>query len=256
MLLSLSSNFIKRPVLTTVCSVVIVLVGLICIALLPLDKLPQIAPKQIVVAANYVGAEAKTTVDNVTTPIERQVNGVENMRWMTSNTDNNGNAIINVSFPVEVDTNIAQVLVQNRVAQASPFLPQSVNATGVTTRNQSPSITLVYAFYAEKGADGKPLYDINFVNNYVDRYIWNDFRRIRGVGDLALFGGDLYAMRFWVNPDKLAARGLTATDVVRAVQDQNTDVGAGAIGKLPAAADQSFQLPIRIKGRFTTVEEA
>lgn len=256
MLLSLSSAFIKRPVLTTVCSVVIILVGTICMALLPLDKLPQIAPKQIVVAANYVGADAKTTVDNVTTPMERQINGVENMRWMTSNTDNNGNAIINVSFPVEVDTNIAQVLVQNRVSQASPFLPQSVNATGVTTRNQSPSITLVYAFYSDKGADGKPLYDINFVNNYVDRYIWNDFRRIRGVGDLALFGGDLYAMRFWVDPDKLAARGLTANDVVRAVQDQNADVGAGAIGRLPATADQSFQLPIRVKGRFTTVEEA
>jgi hydrophobe/amphiphile efflux-1 (HAE1) family protein len=256
MILSLSSAFIKRPVLTTVCSIAIVLIGTICMALLPLDKLPQIAPKQIVVTANYVGADAKTAVDNVTTPIERQVNGVENMRWMTSNTDNNGNSSINVSFPVEMDTNIAQVLVQNRVAQASPFLPQSVNATGVTTKNQSPSITLVYAFYSDRGPDGKPLYDINFVNNYVDRYIWNDFRRINGVGDLALFGSDLYAMRFWVDPDKLAARGLTAGDVVAAVQDQNADVGAGAVGRLPSDPDQSFQFPIRVKGRFTTVEEA
>ncbi|WP_013320970.1 efflux RND transporter permease subunit [Gloeothece verrucosa] len=254
--MSLSDGFIKRPVLTTVCSIVIVLVGTICMALLPLDKLPQIAPKQIVVSANYVGADAKTTVDNVTTPIERQINGVDYMRWMTSNTDNNGNSSISVSFPVEIDSNTAQVLVQNRVAQSNQFLPQSVIATGVNTRKQSPSITLVYAFYSDKGADGKPLYPISFVNNYVDRYIWNDLRRIEGVGDLALFGGDIYAMRIWVDPDQLAGRGLTATDVVQAIQRQNFEVGAGSVGAQPAPPNQQFQIPVRVKGRVTTPEEA
>lgn len=229
---------------------------MICMALLPLDKLPQIAPKQITVAANYVGADAKTTVENVTTPIERQINGVEGLKWMTSNTDNSGNSTVNVSFPVEVETSTAQVLVQNRVSQANPFLPQSVLATGLTVRQQSPSITLVYAFYAEKGDDGKYLYDTTFVNNYIDRYIWNEFRRIEGVGDLALFGSDLYAMRIWVDPNKLAARGLTSGDVVTAVQQQNFDVGAGAIGRLPAPSEQQFQIPLRVQGRFVTEEEA
>ncbi len=256
MLLSLSSAFIKRPVLTTVCSILIVLVGMICLALLPLDKLPQIAPLQITVSANYVGADAKTTVDNVTTVLEREINGTENVRWINSNTTNNGQATINVAFPTEVDINTAQVLVQNRVSQAQSDLPQTVLSSGITVEKQSPSVTLAYAFYSEKGEDGQYLYDPTFLFNYIDRYIWNDLRRIEGVGSLKLLGAAPYSMRIWLDPDKLAARGLTATDVVGAIQEQNFEVGTGGVGTPPTQTNQQFELPLRVAGRFTNEAEA
>ncbi|WP_081942780.1 efflux RND transporter permease subunit [Myxosarcina sp. GI1] len=254
--MSISTPFIKRPVLTTVCTIAIVIIGAICIAMLPLDKLPQIAPKQITVSANYVGADAKTTVDNVTTVLEREINGTEDVKWINSQTDNNGNATINVAFPTEQDTDIAQVLVQNRVAQAEPDLPQRVTATGITTEKQSPSITLVYAIYSEKDAAGKYYYDPVFLYNYVDRYLWNELKRIEGVGSLDIFGSATYSMRIWLDPNKLAARGLTATDVISTIENQNFEVGAGGIGKQPVATSQQYELPLRINGRFTTVEEA
>ena len=225
-------------------------------ALLPLDKLPQIAPKQITVRANYVGADAKTTVDNVTNVLEREINGIQDVKWINSNTDSTGNATINVSFPVEKDTNIAQVLVQNRVAQAQSNLPQSVIATGVTKDKESPSVTLVYSFYSEKDVEGNYYYDPVFLYNYLDRYLWNELKRIDGVGSLRAFGAANYSMRIWLDPNKLAARGLTSTDVVNAVQNQNFEVGAGGVGKQPALLEQQYELPLRVIGRFTNVEEA
>jgi hydrophobe/amphiphile efflux-1 (HAE1) family protein len=256
MLFSISTPFIKRPVLTTVCTIVIVLVGVICMALLPLDKLPQIAPKQISVRANYVGADAKTTVDNVTTVLEREINGTQDVKWINSNTDNTGNATINVSFPVEQDVDSAQVLVQNRVAQAQSNLPQSVIATGVTTEKESPSVTLLYAFYSEKDREGNYYYDPIFIYNYVERYLWNELKRIEGVGSLRAFGGATYSMRIWLDPNKLAARGLTANDVTNAIETQNFEVGAGGVGRPPVLEEQQYELPLRVMGRFTTVEEA
>ncbi|MEO0848821.1 MAG: efflux RND transporter permease subunit [Cyanobacteria bacterium J06648_1] len=254
--MSLSTPFIKRPVLTTVCTIVIVLLGMICVALLPLDKLPQIAPKQITVRANYVGADARTTVDNVTTVLEREINGTEDVKWISSNTDNTGNATINVSFPTEKDTNIAQVLVQNRVAQAQSELPPSVIATGITTEKESPSLTLLYGFYSEKDQAGQPYYDPVFLQNYIDRYLWNELKRIEGVGSLRSFGSANYSMRFWLDPDKLAARGLTAADVTTAIANQNFEVGAGGIGRQPISDEQQYELPLRVNGRFTNTEEA
>lgn len=254
--MSLSSEFIKRPVLTTVCSIVIILIGVICMALLPLDKLPQIAPKRVSVTANYVGADAKTTVDNVTSVLEREINGTADIRWISSNTANTGQSTINVSFPVEVDSNTAQVLVQNRVAQAQSSLPSIVNQSGVTTEQQSPSVTLVYTFYSEKGEDGKYLYDPVFLFNYLDRYMWNELARIEGVGSLNAFGSSTYAMRIWLDPNKLAARGLTATDVVAVIQEQNFDIGTGGVGRLPNPDEQQFEIPLKVQGRFVTEEEA
>jgi hydrophobe/amphiphile efflux-1 (HAE1) family protein len=256
MLFSISTPFIKRPVLTTVCTIVIILLGVICVALLPLDKLPQIAPKQITVSANYVGADARTTVDNVTTVLEREINGTEDVKWISSQTDNNGNATINISFPIEKDTNISQVLVQNRVAQAQSNLPQSVIATGVTTEKQSPSITLVYSLYAEKDEAGEYYYDPVFLYNYADRYLWNELKRIEGVGSLNIIGSAAYSMRIWLDPDKLASRGLTSTDVVTAISNQNFEVGTGGIGRQPTSDVQQYELPLRVNGRFSTVEEA
>lgn len=254
--MSLSTGFIKRPVLTTVCSVLIILIGTICMALLPLDKLPQIAPKQISVSANYVGADAQTALDNVTSVLEREINGTENVRWISSNTGNTGQVRVNVSFPVEVDTNIAQVLVQNRVAQAQSSLPPIVNQSGLTTEKSSPSVTLAYTFYSEKDSDGNYLYDPVFLFNYMDRYIWNELKKIEGVGSLQAFGSSTYAMRFWLDPDKLTARNLTALDVVTAIQEQNFDIGTGAIGARPNFSGQTFEIPLQVRGRFTTPEEA
>lgn len=152
MLLSIANTFIKRPVLTTVCTVVILLLGAICIPLLPLDKLPEMALKQVTVTANYLGSDAKTAEENVTTVLERQINGTERAVYMSSQTTNNGDTTINVSFPTEMDRNTAQVLVQNNVAVAEAELPEEVNRTGVVTQKQSPTITIAYAFYSEKRA--------------------------------------------------------------------------------------------------------
>lgn len=254
--MSIATPFIKRPVLTTVCSVIIILVGTICIALLPLDKLPQIAPKRISVSANYVGADAQTAVNNVTSVLEREINGTERVRWINSNTGNTGQATINVSFPVEMDTNIAQVLVQNRVAQAQSSLPPAVVQQGITTEKQSPSVTLAYSFYSEKDSEGNYLYDPVFLFNYMDRYIWNELRRIPGVGSLQALGSSTYSMRFWLDPDKLAARNLTAMDVVSAIQEQNFDIGTGGIGARPNEDIQMFEIPLKVQGRFVTPEEA
>ena len=256
MLFSIATPFIKRPVLTTVCTILIILAGTIAMALLPLDKLPEIAPKRVSVTANYVGADAKTTVDNVTTVLEREINGVEDVKWIDSYTDNTGNATINVNFPVENDKNMSQVLVQNRVSQAQAELPQAVLATGLKTEQQSPSVTLAYSFYAEKDENGEYLYDKIFINNYVDRYVWNDLRRIKGVGSLVLYGSAKYAMRIWVDPDKLAARDLTASDVVNTINEQNFDIGTGAVGKQPSLPGQDFEFPLKTQGRFLTAEEA
>lgn len=256
MLLSFANAFIKRPVLSTVCTIVIILLGTIAMALLPLDKLPEIAPKKVAVSANYIGADAKTTEDNVTTVLEREINGTEQVRWIDSFTDNTGNVTVNVTFPTEMDRNTAQVLVQNRVSQAQSTLPSVVNQAGLRTNTQSPSLTLVYGFYVENGPDGQPLYDTTFIYNYVDRYIWNDMKGLPGVGSVALFGGANYAMRIWLDPDKLAARGLTALDVVGTINEQNFEVGIGRIGQQPAPQDQQFELPLRVAGRFTNVAEA
>lgn len=256
MLLNLSAHFIKRPILTTVCSLLIILLGGIAIPLLPLAKLPDLAPKQVQVTANFQGADAQTAADNVTTPLERQINGTESMLYMSSYTDGTGNTTINTSFPVEIDANIAQVLVQNSVATAQPLLPESVNRTGVTTRKQSPSITLAYGIYSDKNEKGEFIYDSTFLSNYVDRYIIDEIKRLDGVGSVSIAGQRQYAMRIWLNPDALAARGVTAQEVVNAINNQNIQVGAGAIGQEPAPTGQQYQLNLRAVGRFTTPAEA
>ncbi len=256
MLLSLSNAFIKRPVLSTVCTIVIVLLGTVSMAVLPLDKLPEISPKKVEVTATYIGADAKTTEDNVTTVLEREINGTEQIRWMDSQTDNTGEVTVTVTFPTSMDRNIAQVLVQNRVAQAQPDLPAAVNQSGVTTEKKSPSITLIFAFDSDKGPDGKPLYDVPFIYNYVDRYIWNELKALPGVGSVSMDGGEKYSMRLWLDPDKLAARGLTAVDVVNVINEQNFEVGSGRIGQEPAPQGQEFEIALRARGRFITVAEA
>lgn len=256
MLLSIADVFIKKPVLTTVCTIVIVLVGLIALPLLPLSKLPDLAPKQVTVTTNFVGSDARTAEENVTTVLERQINGTEQVIYMNSYTDNTGTSTINVYFPVEMDRNIAQVLVQNNVAIAQSSLPESVNRQGIVTQKQSPSVTIAYGIYSAKDAQGNYIYDDIFISNFVDRVISDEIKRLDGVGSIAIVGVGQYAMRFWLDPDALAARGLSSGDVVDAIQKQNIQVGAGGLNLPPVAEDQRFQINARAVGRFVTPEEA
>ncbi len=254
--MSIADIFIRRPVFTTVCTVLILLVGGICIPLLPLDKLPEMALKQVTVTANYLGTDAKTAEENVTTVLEREINGTEQVVYMSSQTTNDGNATVNVSFPTEMDRNTAQVLVQNNVAIAEPNLPEEVNRIGVTTQKQSPTITLAYAFYSEKDENGKYIYDNIFLSNYVDRQIFDEIKRIEGVGSVRIVGERKYAMRIWLDPDALAARNLTSQDVISAITEQNIQVGAGRIGQQPTPTEQQYEIALRANGRFTTPAEA
>lgn len=250
MLLSIANVFIKRPVLTTVIALVTVLVGAISIPILPIAQLPQIAPIQVEVSSVYIGADAETAETNVTSIIEREVNGVENMSYISSNTSNDGISSIVVSFPPDTDRDIAQVNVQNRVALAEPQLPSSVQQTGVTVQKSSPDLLLAFAFYAENGE-----YDDLFLSNYLDLYVLDQIKRIEGVGQAVIFGERKFAMRLWLDPNALAARNLGAEDVVDALEEQNIQVGAGKIGQQPAASDQRFEFTLRAASRLASVEE-
>ncbi len=249
------STFIKRPVLTTVCTILIILVGTVCIPLLPITQLPQLANTQINVTSTNIGADAETTETTATTLLEREINGVEDMKYITSNTGNNGVSNVSVVFPVEVDKDIAQVNVQNRVGQVEPNLPESVRQTGVTVEAASPSILMVLAFYSDTDENGNYLYDDIFISNYLDLSVVDQMKRVPGVGQVELFGERKYAMRIWLDPQRMAARNLTAQDVVNALQEQNIQVGAGKIGQSPTPDDQLFEIPLQAVGRLQTVDE-
>ena len=248
-LFSIATNFIKRPVLTTVCTIIILLIGAVCIPLLPINYLPDISPTQIQVRSSYTGADVETVENTVTTILERSINGVEGMDYMTSQTFA-GNSSISVVFPTGVDKDISQVNVQNRVAQALPQLPSPVQQLGVSTRASSSSILLVLGIYAENGE-----YDDIFISNYVDLNLTDVLQRVTGVGDVQVFGLKQNAMRLWLDPQKLTARQLTMLDVSNALRSQNVVVGAGSIGQEPVPEGQSSELPIRIQGRLNSAAE-
>lgn len=254
--MSLSDRFIRNPVLTTVCSLVILLIGGVAIPLLPLEKLPQLAPTQIQVTATNIGADARTTFDTVTRVLEKEINGVEDMKYIASNTSSDGISNINVFFPVAVDRNIAQVNVQNRVSQASPTLPDVVKQTGVTVKAASPSILVAYGFYSATDSSGEPLYDPLFLSNYVDQNLSDEIRRVPGVGNISIIGERRYAMRIWLDPNRLAGFGLTPLDVERALQDQNIQTGAGRLGQQPSPEGQEVTIPLKAESRFRDVADA
>lgn len=249
MIFSIATPFIKRPVLTTVCTLIILLLGAVCIPLLPINYLPDIAPIQIRVSALYSGADVNTVEDTVTTVLERQINGVEDMEYMTSSTSA-GSSAISVYFGSSTDKNTNQVNVQNRVAQAVAQLPSTVQQLGVTTRAASSSILLIYGIYSETDA-----YDDIFISNYVDQNIIDVLRRVPGVGDVASFGDKPNAMRLWLDPNALASRNLTTLDVVNALRSQNVVVGAGVIGQEPMPKGQNYELPLQVQGRFNNARE-
>jgi HAE1 family hydrophobic/amphiphilic exporter-1 len=242
---SIANTFIKRPVLTTVCTLLILLIGGVCIPLLPINYLPDISPIQIQVSSLYTGADVDTVENTVTTILERDINGVEGMDYMTSQSYA-GNSKISVYFPSYTDKNIDQVNVQNRVAQALPKLPSTVQQLGISTKAASTSILMVYGIYSENNE-----YDNIFISDYTDLNITDVLKRVPGVGDVSVFGNKQNAMRLWLNPNELSSRGLTILDVVSALKSQNIVVGAGSIGQEPVPQGQSYELPLRIKSRFS-----
>ena len=242
--------FLRRPVLAAVCSLLIVLAGAVSIPTLPIAQYPQLAPPQVTVIAVYNGASAEVVESAVTTPLEQQINGVEGMKYVTSSSGNDGVCTITVTFEIGRDPDLAAVDVQNRVQQALGRLPNEVKVTGVTVKKNSSAFVLAFGLYSENGE-----YDPVFISNYADRYIVDGLKRVEGVGDIVLFGERKYSMRIWLDPARLAARGLTASDVSRALQEQNLQVAAGQIGQQPAPAHQSYQLSIRASGRLKDASE-
>ena len=208
----ISKFFIDRPVFASVLSIVIVLAGLVSIRALPISQYPQLAPPQVTVTAMYNGASAETVESAVTTPLEQSINGVEGMKYITSSSGNDGVAAITVTFEIGRDPDLAAVDVQNRVQQAIGRLPNEVKVTGVTVKKNSSAFVLAFGLYSEHDE-----YDSIFISNYADRYIVDGLKRVPGVGDIQLFGERKYSMRVWLDPARLAARGLTATDVTRAL---------------------------------------
>lgn len=242
--------FIKRPVFASVCALLILLVGLISIFNLPLARFPEITPPEIRVRASYSGASAEVVENAVTNILERQINGVEGLKYLTSSSSNDGSSAITVTFDVSQDKDVAAVDVQNRVASVESQLPDAVQRTGVQVTKQSTDLLLGIGLYSEKGE-----YDNTFLSNYADRYLVDALKRIAGVGDVRIFGERRYAMRIWLNPAQLASQGLTTEDVNRALREQNLEVGAGKIGQEPAPAGQEYQIDLRAASRLTKASE-
>ncbi|WP_017324720.1 efflux RND transporter permease subunit [Synechococcus sp. PCC 7336] len=242
--------FIKRPVLTTVCSILIVLLGAVGLLFLPIQQLPEIAPPQITVDSLFIGADAQTVETTVTTPLEREINGVEGMRYISSQSNNDGTSQIVVTFEPSRDKDLATVDVQNKVSTAQSDLPSEVLQTGITVQAASTNILLAYAFYPETDQ-----FDETFVSNYLDLFVLDEIRRIPGVGRADILGERKYAMRLWLDPNKMAGRGLAAQDVVAALQEQNIQVSAGQVGLPPSPQGQEFQISLRARGRLESQEE-
>ena len=246
----ISAFFIDRPKFAFVISIVITIAGVVALSVLPVAEFPDISPPQVSVSATYPGANAEVVEQSVAQPIEAQVNGVDDMIYMSSTSSNNGTYSLSVTFEVGTDPDIASVNVQNRVARALSQLPEEVQRQGVTTRKQSTSILMVVALFSPNET-----FDQTFISNYASINIRDELLRIDGVGDAELLGAFDYGMRIWLDPDRLTSLGLTSGDVVNAIRSQNIQAAAGQIGAPPASADQQFQYTIQARGRLTDAEE-
>ncbi|MCC5652423.1 efflux RND transporter permease subunit [Nostoc sp. XA013] len=242
--------FIKRPIFASVCAIVILLIGLISIPSLPIARFPEISPTQISVTSNYSGASAEVVESGVTNILERQINGIEGLRYLTSSSSNDGTSTITATFDSSRDKDIAAVDVQNRISIAQPQLPDSVQRTGVRVSKESSNILLAIGLFAENNQ-----YDNIFLSNYADLYLADAIKRVKGVSNAQIFGERRYAMRLWLDPSRLASRGLTTKDVANALSEQNLQVGAGRIGQEPAPEGQRYQLDVRAASRLSEPSE-
>lgn len=247
--MNLSAHFIDRPRLATVIAVVMAIAGALALFQIPIAQFPQITPPEVQVTASYPGANASVLEESVGAPIEDQVNGVEDMLYMSSSSTNNGTYSLTVTFAVGTDPALAQVNVQNRVALATPRLPVSVTQTGVSVRARSSSMLMGVAIYSPEGTR-----DEIFISNYAANNIRDAIARVAGVGEAGIFGPS-YSMRIWMNPDRMQALGLTATDLTSAIQAQNAQASAGQLGSPPATSGQQLQLTIMAQGRLATEED-
>ncbi|MDD3119323.1 MAG: efflux RND transporter permease subunit, partial [Victivallales bacterium] len=246
----ISQFFIDHPRFALVISIVITFVGLIAIYVLPVSQYPNITPSQIQISAMYPGADAATVMKTVVQPIESQVNGVKNMMYISSTSGDDGSANITVTFPAGSDGDINTVNVMNRVNIAEPQLPSEVKAQGVTVKEKSANMLLVINLYSPNGT-----YDSIYLSNYINIYIRDEIMRIHGVGDSAILGAADYAMRIWLDPDRLANFHMTVDDVITAIKNQNIQVAAGAIGEAPISDKQIFRYTVQTQGRMTNKTE-
>ncbi len=241
--------FIQRPVFATVCALFIILAGAISIPTLPIAELPDLAPPQVIVSSGYIGANAQTVETAVTIPLEQAINGVQGMKYITSTSGNDGTSQITVVFDVTRNVDLAAVDVQNRVNQALGRMPNEVKNTGIIITKQ------IGGFVFGAGVYSEGQYDSLFLSNYMDVYVKDALKRVKGVGDAIIFGERKYAMRLWLDPAKLGERGLTATNVLSALQEQNVQVAAGQIGQPPSQEGQSYQISVRAVGRLSEASQ-
>ncbi|MGV0027775.1 efflux RND transporter permease subunit [Phormidesmis priestleyi] len=256
MILSISNFFIQRPVFSTVCSIVITLLGLACIPTLSIAQYPEIAPPQVSVTSNYTGANAEVVESTVTNLLERELNGITGVKYIKSTSANTGTSSINLTFDLGRDQDLAAVDVQNRVSTVLSRLPGPVTQTGVQVVKANNNFLLAIGLYSDLDQKtGKDLYDDIYLSNYADLYLADAVKRIKGVGGVQIFGERKYAMRLWLDPERLASRNLTPQDVVTALQEQNLQVGAGQIGQPPAPAGQQYQYSVTAQGRLKDAAE-
>ncbi len=240
-------TFIERPVLSTVVSIIIVILGVLGLTALPVTQYPDIAPPTVQIMANYPGANAETVLQSVIIPIEEQVNGVEGMDYITSTASNDGSASIQVIFKQGINPDIAAVNVQNRVSRATPLLPAEVTRSGVTTQKQETSALMFLSFYSTNSN-----YDATYVQNYMNINVVPELKRVNGVGDASVFGARNYAMRVWLNPSKMASYGLVPADITAALNEQSLEAAAGQLGE---NSGQAFQYIIKYSGKYKTEEQ-
>ncbi len=248
--MNFSDFFIKRPIFAGVLSIVIFLVGAISLTRLPVSEYPEVVPPTVVVRATYPGANPKTISETVAAPLEQAINGVEHSLYMFSQATSDGVMTLTITFALGTDLDNAQVQVQNRVAQALPKLPEEVRRLGVTTQKTSPDLLMVVHLFSPDGR-----YDDIYVRNYATLQVRDVLARLDGVGDVRIFGSGDYAMRVWLDPNKVTAKGLTASDVVAAIREQNVQVAAGAVGQQPLSRSTDTELLINTRGRLATEEE-
>ena len=227
--MNFSRFFVDRPIFAAVLSIVITLVGALAYFGLPISQYPEIVPPTVVVTATYPGADARTLAETVATPLEQEINGVEDMLYLSSSSTSDGRVQITVTFKLGTDLDKAQVLVQNKINSAIARLPEEVRRLGVTAQKRSPDLTLAAQFYSPDGSR-----EVGYLSNYVTLQIQNEIARLPGVAEASSLGGLDYSMRVWLDPEKVAALGLTAGDIVQAIREQNVQVAAGSLGQPPA----------------------
>ncbi|MBZ5666954.1 MAG: multidrug efflux RND transporter permease subunit [Acidobacteriia bacterium] len=238
--------FIHRPVFSTVCALLIILAGAVCIPTLPIAQFPNLAPPQVGVTAVYTGASAQTVESAVTTPLEQQINGAEGMKYITSSSTNNGVSTVTATFDLTRDPDLASVDIQNRVNTAQGRLPNAVKQIGITVAKTSQNFVFGASVFSPDAR-----YSTLFMSNYLDVYVRDNLKRVPGVADVLIFGERKYSMRLWLDPVRMASRSLTADDVVNALQEQNVEVAAGQVGSQPALPGQQFQISVRAVGRLS-----